>query len=475
MCRIGWSPDLAIAATTTATKCLATSAPGVNVYQSSTNNSVSLIDDAIQQWVIETSMTTLKTLTQPGASDVEVGQGTYNLYSQILWASTTSVGCAVASCLGGQMVVCEFSPAGNDGSSAWYIHANTASKCPSGTTASQGLCIVEGDAANDPIAPIPAGKLTYEVYPAYVANMQTLLIETARSIANGQKPQAIPSSPTDTTPVPISATSETSLISAMENGSLTAMDKTDKTSMSTSGYSNSSPMASSPLTKIDKAPTSTSGYLNSSPAAASPSAETGTTSTSTSGYANSSPTASSPSTETEKSSTSTSGYSNSSPTASSPSIETEKSSSSLSTSTKTEKPTMPSLSTDPSSKFSPKQDSQSTTPLRDKEDTGPGTVKASSGSGSTFMNQDTSSNIDDPPSINSDESKVFPPTSKPGAATSINNKTSKSSGSGISVAGMAGIAMLTIVVFGSIGVVISYKRNQQRQREIMRDGGIRII
>ncbi|ETP35217.1 hypothetical protein F442_16559 [Phytophthora nicotianae P10297] len=47
MRRIGWSSDLATSAASTASKCSATSAAGVNVYQSSSANSSSIIDEAI--------------------------------------------------------------------------------------------------------------------------------------------------------------------------------------------------------------------------------------------------------------------------------------------------------------------------------------------------------------------------------------------------------------------------------------------
>ncbi|ETN02760.1 hypothetical protein PPTG_15512 [Phytophthora nicotianae INRA-310] len=317
MRRIGWSSDLATSAASTASKCSATSAAGVNVYQSSSANSSSIIDEAIQQWVVETSMSTLKTLAQPGASGVDVGTGTYNSYSQVLWAATTSVGCATASCSGGEMVVCEYSPAGNDGSSPWYVHADTASDCPSGTTASQGLCIVEGDAANNQIAPIPAGKLTYEVYPSYVADIQTVLIEAARALANGSgtssteqtasnSTEQTATTPTATTAAPntpSSATQDTSAATktSSSNEDSGAATKTSSSTEDSAATKTSSSTDDSAATKTDSSKKTTTA---SSSTDSSSSSDSSTTATKT-GKTSETPATSSSSSSSESSSTAT--------------------------------------------------------------------------------------------------------------------------------------------------------------------------
>ncbi|KAG6972026.1 hypothetical protein JG687_00001701 [Phytophthora cactorum] len=363
MRRIGWSSDLATSAASTASKCSATSAAGVNAYESSSANSSSIIDEAIQQWVVETSVTTLKTLPQPGASGIDVGTGTYNSYSQVLWASTTSVGCATASCPSGEIVVCEYSPAGNDGSSPWYVHADTASDCPSGTTASQGLCIVEGDAANNQIAAIPAGKLT----------------------------------------------------SSKEDSSAATKTGLSKKTTPSSSSSDTSSESSSTATKTGKTTSDTSK-------------QTATSSSSSS------------------------------------------SSESSSTTTKTGKTTQ---STDSTEDSSTKQ-----TAASNSDESAPGTVKASSDTGSTFTNQDTSKTTEsstEQTSSNAPRTANTESTTGSGGASSINNKSSTAASGGISAAGMAGMIVLAIVAMAAFGVVMSYKRNQKRQREIMRDGGIRII
>ncbi|EGZ18899.1 hypothetical protein PHYSODRAFT_499442 [Phytophthora sojae] len=188
MRRIGWDADLATKAAATAKACSATTSTGVNAFQSTATSASDAIDQAIQQWVVETAVTTIKTMAQPGSSGLEVGVGFYNSYSQVVWASTTSVGCATATCSGGELVVCEYSPAGNDGKSPWYKHASQASECPDNTVAAGNLCIEEGADANNQIAPIAAGDYTYQVYPSFVADIQSILINSARDIANGSVP-----------------------------------------------------------------------------------------------------------------------------------------------------------------------------------------------------------------------------------------------------------------------------------------------
>ncbi|KAL4106582.1 hypothetical protein PRIC1_004630 [Phytophthora ramorum] len=428
MRRIGWSSDLATTAASTAAACSATTAAGVNVFQSTSSNSSSVIDEAIQSWVVETSMTTLKTLPQPGAVGVDVGTGVYNSYSQVLWDSTTSVGCATASCSGGDLVVCNYSPAGNDGSSPWFVHGNTASDCPSGTTASLGLCIVEGDSANDQIAAIPAGKLTYEVYPAYVPDMQTVLIEAARAIASGSPTNSTGSTTTATT-APSATTAAPTATTAPPTAPTTSSGSSDTKTSSTKQTATSSSGSSSDSTGTKSSKTTTSSGSSSESSSATKTGKTTTSSDSSSGS---------------------------------------------STPTKKGKTTTSSSSTDSSSDSATKQTS---------DESSPGTVKASSDSGSAFTNQAStttgsstaqssgSATTASAPSTASTEST----TASSGTATSISNKTSTEGSGGISAAGMAGMIVLAIVGVAAFGVVMSYKRNQQRQREIMRDGGIRII
>ncbi|ETI37271.1 hypothetical protein F441_16563 [Phytophthora nicotianae CJ01A1] len=456
MRRIGWSSDLATSAASTASKCSATSAAGVNVYQSSSANSSSIIDEAIQQWVVETSMSTLKTLAQPGASGVDVGTGTYNSYSQVLWAATTSVGCATASCSGGEMVVCEYSPAGNDGSSPWYVHADTASDCPSGTTASQGLCIVEGDAANNQIAPIPAGKLTYEVYPSYVADIQTVLIEAARALANGSGTSSTEQTASNSTEQ--TATTPTATTAAPNTPSSATQDTSAATKTSSSNEDSGAATKTSSSTE-DSAATKTSSSTDDSAATKTDSSKKTTTASSS--------TDSSSSSDSSTTATKT-GKTSETPATSSSSSSSESSS----TATKTGKTTQ-----------TTEDSSTKQTTASNSDESAPGTVKASSDTGSTFTNQATSKTTESSteqtstsaPVANTPTTANTESTTGSGGASSINNQSATTGGGGISAVGMAGMIVLAIVAVAAFGVVMSYKRNQKRQREIMRDGGIRII
>ncbi|KAI9980633.1 hypothetical protein PInf_009936 [Phytophthora infestans] len=242
MRRIGWDAALATKAASTAATCSATCGNGINAFQTSSTNASSAIDEAIQQWVVETGVSTINTMTQPGSSGLDVGVGYYNSYSQILWAETTSVGCATATCSGGELVVCEYSPAGNDGKSPWYSHASQASECPDGTVASGDLCIEEGNDANNLIAAIPEGKHTYQKYPAFVADIQTILINAARDIANGSNPPTAQSSlSTSPTPAPEATTSTPSKETTASTSQTSSSVSSDDSSSSESSTKQETP------------------------------------------------------------------------------------------------------------------------------------------------------------------------------------------------------------------------------------------
>ncbi|GMF22996.1 unnamed protein product [Phytophthora lilii] len=266
MRRIGWDADLATKAASTAAACAATTKAGVNAFQSTSTNASSAIDEAVQQWVVETAVSSIKTVAQPGSDGLDVGKGVYNSYSQVVWASTTSVGCATATCSGGEMVVCEYSPAGNDGKSAWYNHAPQASACPDGTVASGGLCIDDGNDANNQIAPIPEGEHTYQVYPTFVADVHTILLNSARDIANGSIP---PSSATQ---------SSNSGSTPSQEETVSKKSSTDSKSGSSSSESTKQETSKSTATKPPSSETSslpTEGHSNPSPGTVKASSATG--------------------------------------------------------------------------------------------------------------------------------------------------------------------------------------------------------
>ncbi|TDH66433.1 hypothetical protein CCR75_007182 [Bremia lactucae] len=457
MRRVGWSADLASSAASTAAQCSASTVPGMNMYQSTSTNSASLIDEAIQQWVVKKSQTTLKTITQPGATGVPVGAGTYDSYSQVLWASTTSIGCAKAECPGGDLVVCKYAPAGNDGSSPWYIHAEMASKCPSGTKGLQGLCIVEGDAANNPIAPIPVAKLTYEVYPSYAADIQTILVDTARAIANGSA----------------ASFKEEKLTRLKEQTATTdgpsplSEDITTKNPSKSSTPSSSSTLPSSPP---DASETSSKPTPGSSGKSNSVSISAGETKQ---GLADFSPKQISPKTVSEINISEDEEAPLQKPIGSfeKPS---EKSNSDSPAALKTDKKMDTAELSDDASKLD--------TVSSNSNDMAPGKVKASLDTGSQFSNQaapESSTDVapDDTPTTETPSeanSKDTPPSPNVSQIISNQSNTADTSG-GISAAGMAGVIVLVVVFVAAFGVVVSYRRNQKRQREIMRDGGIRYL
>ncbi|KAM0747522.1 PR-1-like protein [Meredithblackwellia eburnea MCA 4105] len=73
------------------------------------------VANAVQDWAAE-------------AKDYNPNNPTYSHFTQVVWKSTTQVGCAVASCSGifsaeygkASYYVCEYSPAGNIDSKAYY-------------------------------------------------------------------------------------------------------------------------------------------------------------------------------------------------------------------------------------------------------------------------------------------------------------------------------------------------------------------
>ncbi|KAF4318586.1 hypothetical protein BBO99_00006415 [Phytophthora kernoviae] len=382
MYRIGWDAKLSTKAASTASGCSAKTGSGVNVYQSTkSSNSSSILDEAIQSWVVETSVQTLPKLMQPDSDNFAIGAGTYNSYSQVVWASTKSVGCAHASCPSGHMVVCEYSPAGNDGSSAWYVHDSQGSECPVGTSSSNGLCIVDGDAANDPIAPIPAGEQTYEVYSTYVPDIKSIILEAARNAGKSSTPPTGSSSSSNSAP------------------SLQKSSSGTKQSSTSPKKSDTKPSPKHDSFKATNTPATT------------PSSKPGS---------------------------------------------------------------------------STKQSSDGSL--------SPGKVKASTDTGSAFANQATSSSKEattsktteqktetDPPATTSPttesttQNTAATPDTKPSTSVSALTESSAPSSGAISAAGVAGIGVMAVVGVAAIGVVLSYRKNEKRQREIMRDGGIVVI
>ncbi|CAH0489001.1 unnamed protein product [Peronospora farinosa] len=490
MQRIGWKNDLAKTAASSAAKCSATTGPGVNVYQSSSlsSTSLSIIDEAIQEWVVETSMKTLRTLAQPVLG--------------VHWPVVQGVKWSCAN----------FHHQETTGLQPGTFMPSRHRKCPSGTTASQGLCGEKEDAANKQIALIPAGKLTYEVYPAYVANMQTVLVEAARGIANGEKPPTVPPAATTATPTSSSlktpsktpsvsfnedvgdtkksateetpSSSKTHSVSSNEDVGDTKKSATEKTPSSSKTHSVSSneDVGDTKKSATEKTPSSSKTHSVSSDE------DVGDTKTSDKEKTLSSSKTPSDSSDEDVGDTKKSATEKTPSSSKTHSVSSDEDVGDTKTSAMDETPSPSTKTGKESTSTSKKPDKTSThssmeTSTEQEEDLVPGTVKASSDKGSTFTNEKPSTKnptSSSPTSTSSkpDNDESLPPTtpmsgSSPAPSTMTVTQ-HKGVESNISVAGITGISVLVIVCIAAFGVVMSYKRNQRRQREIMRDGGIRV-
>ncbi|VDL82412.1 unnamed protein product [Nippostrongylus brasiliensis] len=63
-------------------------------------------------------------------------------YTQIVWATTRAIGCAVKECEGSTMAVCNYRPTGNILGMMVYKEGEPCSKCPKGARCENGLCVV---------------------------------------------------------------------------------------------------------------------------------------------------------------------------------------------------------------------------------------------------------------------------------------------------------------------------------------------
>ncbi|WKY07491.1 hypothetical protein Q1695_007169 [Nippostrongylus brasiliensis] len=69
-------------------------------------------------------------------------------YTQIVWATTRTIGCAVKECEGSTMAVCNYRPTGNILGMMVYKEGEPCSKCPKGAMCENGLCVVRSLVAN---------------------------------------------------------------------------------------------------------------------------------------------------------------------------------------------------------------------------------------------------------------------------------------------------------------------------------------
>ncbi|CAI5740413.1 unnamed protein product [Hyaloperonospora brassicae] len=372
------------------------------------------------------------------------------------------------------MVVCEYSPAGNDGESEWFVHHAQAMHCPDGTVASNGLCIVEGDKANDLIAPIPDDKRSDQVYPTFVADIMETILEAAKARdAPGANSVAITTGGNSSS----SSSYDSTLGADPEQTSLGTSDSaTSDLTDDTLGFVADS--SSSTASSADQTSADIEGGLDatfpSDDATATPSSsiEDG----STSQLSELLPTQDSETAMSGEGTTDSSSLSEYSP--------------SLETTLDGEKD---STLADTGYGFEPSTESS----VADSEAI-TGKVKPSFETGSSFGNQETesaTSGLDSTYSTDTGEQEdptveegVTEPTEDEVAtlpvssdlesvsALSVDNESpSFKSKAPVSAAAFAGMAVAGVVAVVALAVFVSYRKNQQRQRDIMYDGGIHVI
>ncbi|KAI9911012.1 hypothetical protein PsorP6_011140 [Peronosclerospora sorghi] len=513
MRRMCWDNDLAEKAASAISSCTANTSTGINVYESSSTDPSTVLEEAINEWVIKPVMSEIGRVVPPAAEGDTVGAGMYNSYSQVVWASTTSVGCAMSKCSEGLMVACEYSPAGNDGKSEWYIHAAQATQCPEKTTASAGLCVVEGDPSNDPIAPVPDDKTSLKVYPTFIVDLMSTILKGAKDRdAPGAKPSRIDSSkksshselfPGEETDEASSPESEEEL-ETEESPTSTLTDDSSLSDESIESMKESDDLKSSGITKSK----SSSDYFGTEDEASSPTTDKNDETMPDSSKV-------SEDEVTELAEPSTTGQGKKMPGSSLSSAEDlDEMESSLSSQKKSsDKKKSPSFGgglDDSSSLDSPdggatlETDSPSATSGTPKSAPTKGVSKKSlnrsGASGSTTasvadeeLSQDqkpslaSGSDLEEPNQSPPAESKVDSPTqdestkqetkspdSSATSAVAVKNLSSSSTAPRalLSPAAIAGIVVLGVVALAAAFVFISYRKNQQRQEDILRNGGI---
>lgn len=128
--------------------------PGLHVFIDSATPvralDASLIEDAIQSWGINELFGVIpklelpkQTTTDSGNGAVEIGKGLYNRYSQMVWSTTSHVGCAYTICAHGRLAACKYSSVGNTPGVGWYKYGSSCSKCSAtaAPTCFEKLCV----------------------------------------------------------------------------------------------------------------------------------------------------------------------------------------------------------------------------------------------------------------------------------------------------------------------------------------------
>ncbi|KAJ0401993.1 hypothetical protein P43SY_006508 [Pythium insidiosum] len=443
MLRMRWSAELATqAAAETAAACGApTSGAGKNAAVVAPQDQQSVVDAAFQQWVVEPALKAFTSLKAPKPGDA-VGAGVYNTYAQVVWSSTNQVGCARASCDGGKLaVVCKYAPAGNDGKSPWYVHGPTGSACPEGTVSKVGLCGPAEDAATKELAPIPVGANAYDVFKDFIPKMQAILQGAQAPDADkSAPPTTAPPAKDSATPSPASKAPEDSKRPAVNAGSAAG------------GDGNNGPPANGGDTGV--VPSTTP------PSSASPGKKWVRV-------------------KRKKSD----GMADSSDASSAGDVAAASSAPSSPPSSSTPNESDPPTSAAPGKTYIRVKRSKAPSSDAPSSDFDPGKVRPGSASGD-FVNalkttEPTPKPTDAPASGAGQQSKSAstPAGELSKGETAANTKGAQVStgSSGFSAAGIAGTIVVGCVLIAGIAVFVSYRKNQQRQRDILQNGGIHVL
>jgi len=97
--------------------------------------------DSVQAWYEE--------VTDPGFNPTNINPYSFSSgtghYTQVVWADTSSVGCGSVYFEDGfykNLIVCNYAKAGNFIGSSMYAEGTACSQCPSGSTCTDGLCVL---------------------------------------------------------------------------------------------------------------------------------------------------------------------------------------------------------------------------------------------------------------------------------------------------------------------------------------------
>jgi hypothetical protein len=168
MLELTWSERLASEAWSLSSTCVfahKTNGYGQNLFLSTRGSPDSItITRALEAWVDdELPSSFVSILNGQGA---EIGSGSYNHASQVLWATSGQIGCGYTQCPSGFFLVCNYSPAGNYVGSPWYQPGTACSACPaSASRCNDGLCSTPEVSLTPPsisVTPVPPSTYTLE-------------------------------------------------------------------------------------------------------------------------------------------------------------------------------------------------------------------------------------------------------------------------------------------------------------------------